>query len=386
MLNHSKDTLALTVGDIVNQYKNHYAESGYPFKQTGDFVDNDWIRIKIKWESICPNLLPFIVTINEIFRFEIGNTQPECRLSDSYILSKRVKQDADVGEFQIRTLFYYWSKLVSNQCEFWEGLGRVVFCKYLYQDNDFNLYNGLVDINQYFVGIDVEKCFWPVLEKYHNPPNHKSTDAKYVFDNNTPFTIKYAFTKSGKPIFLIPDKKRDFIGEIHKDDYESLPNLKYLYPTNWFFLSPDLQHYTKSLSSDIRFLNEKHFSALKALVTIDAKKFLIELHIDDEKDKHDAFDFVSIQLLKLTEICKQSSSFLNYLQCNRLSAMKVIINEIQQFFNNKAYNHTDTNTQLSVQEFFYCEAIHQFKNLLANLHIPMTPEEENELLMYTGSK
>jgi hypothetical protein len=376
-----------TLDNIVSLYKNHYAKSGYPFKQGDtpdeDFVHTDWVRISIKWPVIHANLLPFIIAINEIFRFEIGITQPECRLTDSHILSKRVKQDADVGELQIRTLFYYWSKLISNQCVFWEGLGRVVFCKYLYQDNDFNLYNGLVDINQYFVGIDVEKCFWQVIEKYHNPPNQKSTDAKYVFNNNTPFTVKYAFTTSGKPIFLIPDKTRDFIGELHKDDYETLPNLKYLYPTNWFFLAADLKHFTQSLSTDTRFLNEKHFSTLKSLVTKNIKPFLIELHIDDEKDKQDAFDFVAMQLLKLTDICKQSSAFRNYLQCHRLAAMQVIIYEINQFFRtNKAYQIPDKKSQLAVQQYFYSHVIQHFKNLLATLNFPITIDEENALLKY----
>lgn len=363
----------LSMADIINLYQTRYAQSGYPFKhsenQGKDFVETEWLKIKLKPEKTQPELLPFIITINEIFRFEIGNTQPECRLAENHMLSKRIKQD-NVEELQVRTLYYYYHQFVANQNLYWEGLGRVVFCRYFYHDNDFNLYNGLVDINNCFIAIDLEQCLWPLTEKYHHGPNKIINQPKFVLTNNTPFTVEFIFSQLGQPAYLIKGKTREFIGELHKDDYEILPRINHFYPTSWFLIMPEFDAYAKSLSRNIRFLNEKHFATLKLLVTMNVKKILINLHLQNENDKNDCIDFISAQLLKLTEICKQSEAFKNYLRANHETALKTIMVEISEFFNNKAYKFADESLQQSILDIIYTDVNDQYQNLLIEMNIP----------------
>lgn len=377
----------LTYSDIVHLYKNKFNQTHYPFKHPanpgGEFNMYEWVKIKIKLEKIHRNLLPFIIAINEIFRFELGNTQPECRLSDTHILSKKIEQDADVGQFRVKTLYAYWNQLVSDKNLYWEGIGRVVFCKYLYQDNDFNSYNALIDKNNYFIGLDAETCFWTVTEKYHYGPNYKPSNVKVIAHNNSPFSVSTTTTSAGKPIYLIHDKTRDFVGDLHKEDYETLPAIKHFYPCNWFFLAPELRHYTNALANNPRFLNEKYFATLKSLVTTCMKQLLIDLHIEDEKDQRDAHQLISSQLLKLTEIGKQSAAFTQYVQSNRMTAMQVVLYEISRFFNDiNAYVLADSTAQLQLQEYIYADAITQYENLLVKLNAPLMIEEKFALSQY----
>lgn len=378
---------SLTHVDILALYQNKFKQTNYFFQETenaeSEFNKYEWVKIKIKFDQIHQNLLSFVIAISEIFRFEIGYTQPEYRLSSKYILSKKVEQGNEVGQFRVRTLYHYWDKLISDKPIFWEGMGRVVFCKYLYQENDLNLYNVLVDKNDYFIGLDPETCFWSLIEKYHYGPHYKPTNTKVLVHNNTPFTAQRATTAAGKPIYLLQNKKRDFIGDMHNDDYEALPRIKHFYPSNWFFLSPELTSYTKLLSRDCRFLNEKHFSALKSLVTIDMKRLLIDLHIKDKKDQSDAFSFVSQQLKQLTKICGKSQAFMQYLQAHRVILMQVILYEINQFFKNiSAYTLEDKKSQVSIQNYIYENSINQFSNLLLTWNCPLTTSEINNLMAF----
>jgi hypothetical protein len=380
----------MTYADIVNLYKNKFTQTSYPFRHPAnpgiEFNMYEWVKIKIKSEKIHPNLLPFVIAINEIFRFELGSTQPECRLSDTHILSKKVEQDDEVGQFRVKTLYAYWNQLISNKDLYWEGIGRAVFCKYLYQDNDFNSYNALVDKNNYFIGLDTETCFWTVTEKYHYGPNHKPSNVKVLANNNSPFSVSTVSTAAGKPIYLIADKTRDFVGDLHKDDYKTLPKIKHFYPCNWFFLAPELKSFTNALANNPRFLNEKYFATLKSLVTTCMKQLLIDLHIQDAKDQQDANQLISSQLLKITEICKQSTEFMQYINVNRITAMQGVLYEINQFFNDiSAYVLEDSAAQLRLQEYVYRDAIRQYETLLIKLNIPLISEEKFALAQYANA-
>lgn len=377
----------LTYADIVALYKHKFTQNAYPFKHAdnpnSDFNLYEWVKIKLKLDKIHCNLLPFIIAINEIFRFEIGNTQPECRLSDTHILSKKVEQDDDVGQFRVKTLYAYWDTLIHNKNIFWEGIGRVVFCKYLYQENDFNIYNALLNKNNYFIGIDPETCFWSITEKYHYGTHYKPSNVKVLAYKPATIATYTTVAPTGNHIYLIPNKTRDFIGELHLEDYETLPNIKYFYPANWFFLTPELKYYTRALAKNKGFLNEKYFATLKAIVTICMKQLLIDLHIEDKNDNEAAQKFITSQLFKLTEIIQYSAQFMQYLQMNKILAMQTILDEMQRYFTEiKAYTLEDTAMQLRLQKYFYHDAIQQYEALLVKLNMPLLNEEKIALSEY----
>ncbi|VVC75497.1 hypothetical protein AQUSIP_07870 [Aquicella siphonis] len=370
--------------DLFRQFQEGFGCKTYPFRQVknkaGRFDTSDWIKIKIKHDQTHPNLLAFIIAVNEIFRFEIGHTQPEICMSETHLYSRRVPQDDSVGEYQIRTLYHDWNKMISENNLFWEGMGRVVFNKYLYQDNDFNIYNVVIDKNQYFVGLDPETCFWPIVEKYHRGKKNKPSDVKVIVYNNTPFPARMSMTSSGRPVYVIQDKRRAFIGQLHEEDYHALPELKHHYPTHWFFHTPELRSYTRALASDLRFNNEKHFSALKAIITACIKRWLLGLHIRNSQDRQDAIKYVSSQIRILTDICVKSNAFTQYIKDHRLTAVQTIVYEISRFIKqDDIYVLDDAGFQADFQNSLYQMVVFSYAQLLERLNDPLTPCETDKL-------
>jgi len=369
--------------EIAKHYKEKYAQTSYPFHLTApistDINLSDWIKIPVNLDRINSKLLPFIIAISEIFRFEIGITQPEYRLSTDSILSLKVKQTTALHSQKTRTLIDDWHLLTGMQKQFWEGMGRAVFVKYLFQDNDFSINNALVDKNNYFVALDPDKCFWSVTSKYHY-----FRDIKVITNNNCPFPVTPFKTAAGRPLFIIKDKHSSFIGDLHKEDYDNLPLLRHQYPSDWFFLLSELKPYSKTLSNNMRFLNEKHFSTLKSLVTKLIKNVLLELHLDDEQDKHDALALVASQLQKLSEIGKQSEKFKHYLQQHGFQAMHAVIYEIHQFIKSTHHYHLDNSEiQTAIEESIYETVIDEYTQLLSHMNFTeLSHEEKLQLKQY----
>lgn len=377
----------ITHADIIHLYKTEYAKSTYPFIQdttSRDYHASEWVKIKLKPHNH-PNLQNFVIAINEIFRYEIGSTQPEYRFSETRLLSKRVYQSDDVDPHQIRTLYYYWKEFITNPHLYWEGMGRVIFSKYIYQENDFNLYSAIIDKNNYFIGLDTEASLWPITEKYHFRPNNKFSDAKILINNNSSYPTYKTSTPNGKTFYVISGKKRNFIGELHHEDYENLPRLNHLHPSNWFLLSPELKMYAKSLSRNKRFVSEKYFSTLKFLITDCMKQLLIDLHLPDENDRRDARDLISTQIQKLTTICKHSTAFMSYLQKNYLPAIQVILYETKLFLqHNKAYVLKDKELQLQIHDYIYKCIIQQAETVIQTLNHPLTADELSVLTDFSN--
>jgi hypothetical protein len=362
---------------IANHFKEKFSQTSYPFKHSDkEFDSSEWIKIPFRTDRVNVKLQPFIIAISEIFRFEIGITQPEYRLADGYILSRKVKQENLSGSSQSRSLLDDWHVLTGNEKIFWEGMGRAVLVKYLFQENDFNIQNALIDKNNYFVAIDADKCFWKITEKYHY-----FRDVKILTYNNSPFPVTPFTAASGRPLFIVNNKKRSFIGDLHVTDYDNLPFLKHQYPSDWFFHLPQLKSYSSALTNDQRFLNEKHFAALKTLVTVFIKNILIELHIPDDKDKVDASSFVANQIEKFTQVCKQSMTFRDYLQKNGMAAMRAVLYEIHQFIGfNDYYRLGNSELQKEIEDVMCEQVIGEYSNLLKSFDLPgLTNGDESEL-------
>lgn len=355
----------LSYMEIVEQYQKHYLVNGYPFDHEKNpdpnFEKHKWVKIPINYQNKSPSLFPFIIAISEILRFEIGFTQPQYMLSKTHILSQRVEQDDEVGEFRIRTLYSYWKRFLTEERLYWEGMGRVVLIKYIFQDNDFNLYNALVDKNNYFIAIDSDKSFWSVLEKYHI-----CRDIKIQRYNNTPYTVTDFKTPNGQMAYQIMGKKKLYIGDMHAEDYATLPLIKHYHPTDWFFLHPGLKKYSTDLSLDQRFLNEKHFATVKALVTELIKHLLIDLHIPIKQDRKLSHQFIKAQLQKVLKIAKQTEAFKQYLLQNKDKLLGVILYEAKQFLEDKNYQIGDENLKKQVHNIFHDDIIREYNKLLQN--------------------
>lgn len=371
--------------DLFRQYTERFYRKPYPFRQIKNqaqyFDTSEWIKVKLKKEMIQPNLLAFMIAVNEIFRFEIGASQPEVCLSDTHRLARRVQQDDSVDKYQVRTLYYYWKNMIAGDCTIWEGMGRVVFNKFLYQENDFNLYNAVVDKHDYFVGLDHNASFWPIVAKYHQGKKSKPDNIKVLVHNNSPFKTISALNAVNEPIYLIREKKRDFIGTLNGDDYESLPRLKHQYPTQWYFHSPELKDYCDRISHNQRFSDEKHFSAFKAIITIDIKRWILGLHIRHINDRQDANRYVTSQITTLTEICLNSPGFIHYLKTWRTATVLAVIYEISVFFNQQAIYRLDdaafqNRFQIGVYQTVLCRCMHLFNQL----QIPLSQAEQSQLI------
>lgn len=349
--------------DILEQFQNEYKNNGYPFDHENypdpNFDKFQWIKIPINLQSKNPNLLPFVIAISETLRFEIGFTQPQYMLSKEHILSRRIEQDEEVGQFRIRTLYAYWKRFLTDERLYWEGMGRVVLNKYIYQDNDFNLYNALIDKNNYFIAIDADKAFWSVTEKYH-----LFRDIKIQRYNNTPYIVTDFKTPDGRLAYQIPGKKRSYIGEMHAEDYDTLPLIKHYHPTDWFFLNPEIKKYSTELSQDQRFLNEKYFSTVKAIVTENIKHLLIDIHIAIKQDRKITHQFIKTQLQKLTKIAKQNDAFKKYLQQNKYNLMPAIIHETKNFLNDKNYKISYFELHQSIIKTICDDIVLQYNKLL----------------------
>lgn len=322
--------------EIANQFKSHFATNGYPFHfehfPPEKFVKPDWIRIPINFKHYNAKLLPFIIASNELFRFQLAGNYPENLLNDGFIMSRRVMQDDEVGEFRVRTLHYYRNAMLGENPPIWHGMGRGIFLKYFYQDNDFNVNNAIVDKDDNFIVVDHDQCLWPVVEKYHY-----YKDFKVLTVNNYPGHVKQVKSLSGEPLYLIPDKKKNFIGKMHVKDYDVLPLLNHQFPTCWFLQEADYQGYARKLAENKMFNAEKHFATLKIFVTLNIQKLLLNLHTDNKIDLANACQFLEDQHAKLKTVCQQSVPYQQYLINSGADACAAIKQEINAFF--RAYHY-----------------------------------------------
>lgn len=322
--------------EIAAHYKSHFSTNGYPFYlknfPEGKFIKTDWIRIPINFKHYNSKLLPFIIANNELFRLQISGNYPENILTDGFIMARRVLQDDEVGEFRIRTLHYYRNAMLGENPPIWQGMGRGIFLKYFYQDNDFNVNNAVIDKDEKFVVVDHDQCLWPVVEKYHY-----YKDFKVLTVNNYPGHVKQVKSLSGELLYLIPDKKKNFIGKMHVKDYDALPLLNHQFPTSWFLQEPECQGYAKKIAEDKTFNAEKHFAALKVFITLNIQKLLLNMHIDNKIDLTNAGQFIDEQHAKLKSVCQQSLHYQQYLLNEGDAAFVTIKQEIDSFFRTYHY-------------------------------------------------
>lgn len=346
--------------EIAAHYKSQFTANGYPFHlkhyPADKFVKTDWIRIPINFKHHNSKLLPFIIANNELFRLQIAGNYPENLLTDGFIMARRVLQDEEVGEFRIRTLHYYRSAMLGENPPIWQGMGRGIFLKYFYQDNDFNVNNAVVDKDEKFIVVDHDQCLWPVVEKYHY-----YKDFKVLTVNNYPGHVKQVKSLNGEMLYLIPDKKKNYIGKMHVKDYDVLPLLNQQFPTCWFLQEADYQGYAKKVAEDKAFNAEKHFATLKVFVTLNMQKLLLNLHIDSKNDLTNACQFLDEQHAKLKTVCQQSIPYQQYLLRAGDAAFAEIKQEIDTFFRaHHYYSLTDHSLMNDIIEFMLTDSAQQF--------------------------
>lgn len=353
--------------EITSLYKKQFEIKGYPFHfkhfPADKYIKSDWIRIPINLKHYQEKFLPFIIASNELFRFQLVNDYPVNILSDGYILARRIQQEEDVGEFRIRTLFYYRQAMQSDTPPIWRGMGRGIFLKYFYQDNDFNITNAIIDKEGNFIVIDHDQSLWPVVEKYHH-----YNELKVLTVNNYPGPVKTVRSRSGELLYVIPDKKRGFMGKMHVRDYEQLPKLTHQHPSSWFLIEPDFQNYARILSSNAEFSREKHLAALKIHVTAQVQKLLVSLHLNSPLDIHAAHTFLDNQQARLITVFQQSPSYQQFIMNEGDSAIALIEQEIHQFFSNSHYYKLDDEvTERSVQSFIVNDCMQRVKKHLEEM-------------------
>jgi len=325
----------------------------------------NWVNIKNNYliPETKENIYKIIVAAGEIYQFEIGDTQPKYRIMNNdkqlTLLSKEIKQGREFYDYYAEDIYPHLHYSYLQSSDFSEGMGRVALTRYIYLADDFHFGNAYIDGNNNFVGIDFDSSFWPVTQKYH----HSSSPYKQV--GYIPSSHYTTTPSPHNPNFLKVDSQlADYMGIMHVEDYDNFPILKYHLPTNWEFMNPAVTTYAARLAKDERFLNEKHLTALKALITPLVKELLIHIHCKDE-DKKPMMDMVNERLTGLADILKESAVFLEYFKKHRSSFVYIIFYEMNHFLKtNKHYHLKNPSEQNALWKLLTENTIQEFKKLL----------------------
>lgn len=365
---------------------------------------NEWIRISTT--RIFPQYTNranwLYMVAGEIYRFEIGDTQPKYRIVQhpnrlTEIITKKIPQATEFFEYFFEKIHPDLTKdqktdsIVYKGNIFFEGIARCELAKWLYLENDGSSGNSLLNAQQYFVAIDFAQSFWPIAAKFYvHQSSEKITD--YPVTREDLEVKRIETTDNHPPHYQIKGKTYEYIGELHPLDYKNLPVIQYLVPKSSDFMGDDITPYAQKLAQTQQFNNERHFAAFKALTTTFIKKYIVEYHYREQADKqHDRcalHAILSKQFEAFTNICKQSDEFKEYIQNNYFSAAKATIYEVRQFFDeNKHYFPKDTTLWLSLWKSIAKDLLqetHEFLSSILTNKEPggLTREEMRELTQF----
>ena len=168
-----------------------------------------------------------------------------------------------------------------------------------------------------YVGHDTDQTIFSKVIKTTNPEYEQIVEKSTLVDHNMAYIGRHP----------------------HPKDFKTFPYLNYFLPTSWIF--NQLPVYSAWLAQQTRFCNEKHFSALKQLVTKPISLLIHGLHMSFEKD-HQASQALLQQILTAffhqMKSSKEGEDFRAYVNKYRFDALQVIFYEVHSFLNkNKDY-------------------------------------------------
>ncbi len=363
------------------------------------FISEKLSKPGSKWYEIHNTMSPtknlkrhnaLIITAGEFYRFAFGGPKYRTKKLNKKeervpILSKGIDGFEDLFDYsnQKGGIFNIEDKrsLQFTEKHCLDDMGRILLPKYLNREDDLTSQNLGVDKDKKFVAIDPGRTFAPLT---NNLEEDRDNITKYTAYR--PSLEKYSHGKWDrlKIFFYLNDVKPDDMGT-HPDvyDYDSLPALKYFLPRNWTFIK-DLPKYTKFLMNHPKFLNEKHFAALKELVTKNIKLEMIRIHTLRE-DRKSLQEQTNATLNNFLVELKKSDSFLNYLNKYRLDAVNIIFYEIREFITeNSHYQHRGNQAADQSQWNKIAEVVvEEFDNVLKNLNgKELSEKEKRELKLF----
>lgn len=259
------------------------------------------------------------VFLGDLYRlFEIYPDAPKYRsLDKTELLSKEVKDSIPFHDYYEKNIYntirFHGNTGDYDGHDFIQGLGRSVFFKFFTLNADEHFDNELVkkdpDTGKYYaLGIDQDFGLSPLTG-----PLHVGTKT---------LTFRKAFlTTQGYEQLPFLDEKE--YGESKINWAWNLKDAAAVIP------------YTKALAQSEQFLNEKHFSAFKALITSCYQQLLIGRHFEHHSIITQLFHQLRQELLT---ILKKSSSFKLWLEQNCQEAIQAVLFEANEFLKmNKHY-------------------------------------------------
>lgn len=278
-------------------------------ESSDEYTTTDWYKINssIVVPTCANRLYRVIILAGEIFRLVDINDSPKYRVFSEeklpMLLSKGITNPVE-----------YFTYLIENGHNLiYEGMGRQFFIKYFLVENDNHNGNWYISVsnkqqNHYFYAIDHGQCFAPWVLQFYTclipPPSATHLTAR---------------------------------------DYDSFPITQDYIPKTNIVWYNGLIDFRKIFANQL-FINEKHFTALKLLITDKMQQTFVDIHITDENDKTFLKEWLFNRASELNDACKESEAFKQYLHTYRMTLLCVMINEVNEFFNaNRHYEHLNIN-------------------------------------------
>jgi len=392
--NHFTVETRFAIPDESKHHSAHTSKKKSKLSPNKNRDENEWIRITntLIQPAYAERENKLMVLAGEIYRFEIGNTQPKYRVfkhpsGPTEIISKKLPECTEFYTYSDKNIYpnIDFTANVYHGNDFFEGMGRVIFAKYIYLENDFNSGNDYLtqqNGQQYYVGIDHDQSFHPLSIDFHVNKN-SNKELGYPADRNDTKYVKIKIPGYVAEYYLVTGKQKEYIGEFDVADYDNLPFIKYYVPKNWYFMGKAEKPYFTKLGKTKLFNNEKHFSAFKMLVTPFMKTFLTEFHITHEGDKKVIHKILADRLKDLNQICEKSIDFQNYINQHYFAATKAIIYEMRLFFeDNRHYLPKDKSVWKTIWKSLSAELLKHVEALLNQLNIHLIVEQQQELSVF----
>ena len=289
---------------IVNKKEKKNSSNGY--------ATADWYNINSKYvpKRNAHRIYRAIILAGEIFGLIDINDSVKYRVCAEEVsptlLSKGVKNPIEY--------FSFIGLYRTTNARILEGMGRQYLIKIFLAENDNKFDNCCVNREtNYFYAIDHGQCFWPLTMNFYQ-------------------RISFSYFSS-----LLTTK-----------DYDNFPNLKSYLSKNMIGCEFEeiypRKYFLTAVSKNKLFLNEKHFTALKLLITDQLQQRLAAIHIRDSVDNLFLKNFLDNRSSELNKVCQKSKAFKNYLRENKKDLLHVLLFEVNEFFNkNRHYEQLGVN-------------------------------------------
>jgi hypothetical protein len=288
----------------------------------------EWYKIKQLYVKDIHKIRHNKISIfaGEVFRLIDINESPKYRVlteeKTNCIISKGLLNPTSLYDYLVKHDYSF---------TYHEGIGRQFFLKYFLQESDMRFDNFYISkINsrsQYLYAIDHEFCFAPYTFQFYGQKDGVKPTLSLRDYNNLPFV-------------------RDYI--VHNYDFGNLPR------------------YSAFLETHPLFNNEKHFTALKILLSRSLIMAMQKWHIENPIDSLEICAQLKIRFQMLAMVLNGSTPFIRYLRNYKYEAFKAILFEWHTF--QKDNRHYEPIPLISF--------IPKFSKLLKNLGLhPLTKTE-----------